>query len=439
MRKIAASFALLITLPFIASAETAEELQVRIQALLQQVQALQTQTASTPTTAMGTAQCPLISRTLKLGSSGADVTRLQQFLARDAAIYPSAKVTGYYGALTEAAVKRFQCANKIVCDGSPSSTGYGVTGPRTAALLALQCSGGTGTTGAGTGASVGGYIRVTPIQGPAPLPVAVEVHVNTTKSCSGATYELLYGDNTPASIVVVPNGGCAEMVQTFTHTYTSGGTYTVTLRAGGHQTSATVTVLGGTSGGSNEDSLSVSPTSGSAPLNVSLTGKANGSGSCSAQTYTMQFGDNSTATIPVTNCYSSTYAITHTYQSSGNYTARLMRGSSEVASKSITVSGPSASAPNAPGGGTFTAELGHGGDVFTVLARFTLPTSCTAYEVVWGDGTSPATQSQGSCSGGEVTKEITHTYAGNGTYTITLKRGSGTGLTTHTAGVTVAY
>lgn len=45
--------------------------------------------------------------------------------------------TTLYGALTRAAVQRFQCAKSIVCSGDGFSTGYGVFGPRTrAALLA---------------------------------------------------------------------------------------------------------------------------------------------------------------------------------------------------------------------------------------------------------------------------------------------------------------
>lgn len=46
--------------------------------------------------------------------------------------------TDRYGSLTQAAVRKFQCTQKIVCDGDGYSTGYGFFGPRTrAALLAL--------------------------------------------------------------------------------------------------------------------------------------------------------------------------------------------------------------------------------------------------------------------------------------------------------------
>ena len=49
-----------------------------------------------------------LTRELDSGARGDDVTVLQEFLAKDKDIYPDGSVTGYYGALTTAAVKRFQ-------------------------------------------------------------------------------------------------------------------------------------------------------------------------------------------------------------------------------------------------------------------------------------------------------------------------------------------
>lgn len=43
--------------------------------------------------------------------------------------------TNRYGALTRDAVRRFQCTQKIVCDGDEHSTGYGFVGARTRAAL----------------------------------------------------------------------------------------------------------------------------------------------------------------------------------------------------------------------------------------------------------------------------------------------------------------
>ncbi len=69
----------------------------------------------------------VITQTLSLGDSGDDVIQLQAYLARDPELYPEAKVTGYYGPLTVAAVKRFQARHGI--------TQVGRVGPQTMAKL----------------------------------------------------------------------------------------------------------------------------------------------------------------------------------------------------------------------------------------------------------------------------------------------------------------
>jgi len=443
MKKAALYVSLLAFLvPVATHAQTVEQLRAQIDQLMQRVAALQQSvgTPSVPGAATG-GQCPLISRTLKLGMSGEDVTRLQQFLASDVAIYPEGTVSGYYGALTQAAVKRFQCKFNIVCSGTPDSTGYGIVGPRTAAILALQCAGGGTATPSGP-TNPGGFIQVSPTSGAAPLAVSILATVNTTRSCAGGTYEVLLGDGSPTRLINVPSGGCGELRQTLTHIYTTAGTYQVTLRAGAHSSTATVTVGGSGStggGGTNtgSDTFKATPASGAASLNVSFTGVANASGSCTPATYRVQFGDNTNdANIPVSNCSVSTYAITHGYNSAGSYRARLFRGSSEVGAYTIEVTGAGG---NAPGGGTFTVMPGHGGDAFAVLATFQLASACTAYDVDWGDNTTHATQASGTCAAGQVSREVSHTYSGSGTYTITLKRGSGSGQTTDTVGVSVVY
>ncbi len=76
-----------------------------------------------------------ITSELDLGQSGPEVTELQTYLAKDSNIYPSGSVTGYFGALTQAGVERFQVAQNIVTSGTPSTTGYGRVGPATAAKI----------------------------------------------------------------------------------------------------------------------------------------------------------------------------------------------------------------------------------------------------------------------------------------------------------------
>ncbi|MBT7553385.1 peptidoglycan-binding protein [bacterium] len=73
------------------------------------------------------------SRSLNLGMTGEDVRQLQTLLAQDEDIYPEAKVTGYFGPLTEAAVQRLQLKHNVV--SSAQDQGYGIFGPKTRATI----------------------------------------------------------------------------------------------------------------------------------------------------------------------------------------------------------------------------------------------------------------------------------------------------------------
>ncbi len=81
------------------------------------------------------ARAALLTQTLDVGDSNADVTSLQTYLATDPSMYPSGLVTGFFGPLTEAAVQRFQSAQGIVTSGTPATTGYGRVGPTTLARI----------------------------------------------------------------------------------------------------------------------------------------------------------------------------------------------------------------------------------------------------------------------------------------------------------------
>ena len=76
----------------------------------------------------------MLTRQLQLGMSGADVSSLQTFLAKDATIYPQGLVTGYFGFLTKSAVANFQVRN-----GIPS---VGRVGPVTLAAINSQMNSG---------------------------------------------------------------------------------------------------------------------------------------------------------------------------------------------------------------------------------------------------------------------------------------------------------
>jgi len=89
-------------------------------------------------------QCLSLLHTLYLDVSDAttdgEVTKLQQFLAKDPSIYPEGRITGYFGPATEKAVRRWQARNGVVSSGSPDSTGYGYVGPKTRSVLSWRCT-----------------------------------------------------------------------------------------------------------------------------------------------------------------------------------------------------------------------------------------------------------------------------------------------------------
>lgn len=458
MKKIAAAFTVFsFILPGVVNAQsTNPDLQLQAQALLQQVAQLQAQIAAqqgsgTNTTvaagAINNADCPNISRVLKKGSSGDDVTRLQQFLATDPSVYPEGTVSGYFGALTEKAVQKLQVKLNIVSSGTPATTGYGMVGPKTAAAIALLCS-----TGAST--PVGGYIQVSPISGNAPMNVNVVATVNSTNSCTGAMYLLNWGDGTSAVSIPVNSGNCQAISQTYQHTYNTGGTYQITLSSGAHQTGATITVygnsgsvVGGTVVQSQGETFTASPTSGAAPLTVTFSGIVNGSGAgwCSSgcsNILVMGDGSQGAVPLPISKNQAQSYTLQHTYTSGGTYTATHYQGQSGsgrpiVGSPiTITVTGSSntgngsTSSLNPP---SVTPALG--GNPKAVKVQFEWPyDQCNNYTLTWGDGTNSNPQS-GVCASSTslTTYENTHTYSTAGQYTITLTRGS----RTDTAGINI--
>ncbi len=76
---------------------------------------------------------PVFNKDLGAGAKGDDVTRLQQLLKTDASIYPTGQVTGYFGALTKAAILKFQLKYGVI--KSATETGAGRLGPKTRAKI----------------------------------------------------------------------------------------------------------------------------------------------------------------------------------------------------------------------------------------------------------------------------------------------------------------
>ena len=230
MRKFVASInALLFALtPVLASADTIADLQAQVVILSQQLAQLQQQQTGGTTSG----SCVTITTPIGPGSSGSNVTALQQFLARDRSIYPEGQVTGYYGTLTTTAVQRFQAKYNIVSSGSPSTTGYGRVGPKTMDVINSIC-------GAATN-DVGAFMQVSPTSGDAPLEVNIQVTVNTTNSCAAAVYKLDYGDQSAPNTIQVPAGVCQPLKKTSLHTYAPATLYQIKLSSGIHSSQAEV-------------------------------------------------------------------------------------------------------------------------------------------------------------------------------------------------------
>ena len=121
--------------------------------------------------------------TLGFGATGANVTNLQTFLASSASIYPQGLVTGYFGVLTQQAVKNFQASYGI--------SQVGVVGPITMAKINSLIASGTALVGGVIGgADVNAPIIYSPMATPSATgaviswstsePATAEVYYSTT-------------------------------------------------------------------------------------------------------------------------------------------------------------------------------------------------------------------------------------------------------------------
>lgn len=144
MAFVVAGLLLVPSTAIIAQTQTDDEnLLERLQELLQQVRALQDQLAELEAQ-RGDVQQELnetlqLTRTLSVGMSGEDVETLQEILATDPEIYPEGLTTGFFGPLTEKAVKNFQKKFGI--------EQVGVFGPKTRAKMNQILTEGAGNSG----------------------------------------------------------------------------------------------------------------------------------------------------------------------------------------------------------------------------------------------------------------------------------------------------
>ena len=135
---------ILFTIPTLAQTPTSSEtlilqLQQQIKALEEQVTKLQAEVSSTKTE-LETIKTELkFTKALRLGTRGDEVTQLQEFLKQFPDIYPQGLVTGYFGSLTETAVRKFQEKQGI--------ESIGVVGPKTLSQLNKLVTEGAGASG----------------------------------------------------------------------------------------------------------------------------------------------------------------------------------------------------------------------------------------------------------------------------------------------------
>lgn len=127
---------LAVFLPLATSAATVPELQAQLQAALSQIEILR---AHPDGSVLGAStDCPNLTHHLSRGSRGIDVAELQRYLIAHGNL-ASGNDTGYFGSLTERAVKDWQSEHNIVSSGTPATTGHGAVGPGTRTVIHALC------------------------------------------------------------------------------------------------------------------------------------------------------------------------------------------------------------------------------------------------------------------------------------------------------------
>jgi len=122
-----------------SNTSTSQDLLIIIKQLQAQVQSLQAQIADLQAQVQSVKTELKFTRALSQGVTGDDVKQLQEFLKTFPDVYPEGLVTGYFGPLTEAAVKKFQEQNGI--------ESVGIVGPITQAKLTELAATGAGQSG----------------------------------------------------------------------------------------------------------------------------------------------------------------------------------------------------------------------------------------------------------------------------------------------------
>ncbi|NYJ05835.1 PKD domain-containing protein [Petropleomorpha daqingensis] len=340
---------------------------------------------------------PLV--TIATPASGATVGGTTQFSGTADPSGGNVSVTVYSGSYPKGIA--VATATAATTGGSWSATLSSALASGTYTVSAAQTRGGltgvsvptTFTVDSSIGAPTAAF-TVDKTSGTAPLAVQF-----TDTSTGGPTsWAWDFGDTTSAT------------TQNPAHTYTTPGTYQVTLTATnttGSTTSAATTITVSSAPVAPTAAFTVDKTSGTAPLAVQFTDTSTGG----PTSWAWDFGDTTSAT---------TQNPAHTYTTPGTYqvtlTATNTTGSTTSAATTITVS----SAPVAPTA-TFTVDKTSGTAPLAVQFTDTSTGGPTSWAWDFGDTTSATTQNPA------------HTYTTPGTYQVTLTATNTTGSTTSAA------
>jgi PKD repeat protein len=428
---------LLAVSPALASADTVTNLQSRIQALLAQLHTLQlrmenmSSPSSTPagprpaegssvSGTMGNRICLPILRQLVRGSSGSDVTNLQDFLRQEGVF--TGDSTGFFGAQTEAALEKWQAREGIVASGDARTTGFGAVGPRTRLVIKNRCG-------------QNDALVASPRQGSAPL--TVTFNAKTASINSGISYVLNFGDGTSQPISSngcndPAAGACAESTG-ITHTYTTNGTYTAKLtetNPSGSKDIGTANIFVGPITAST--SPKITGVTAPSALRAGQTGtwRVVTALATGDTTFSVVWGDENVVDqiaglaglSPSSVQHSDTF--THAYAAPGDYSPRFT-ATNAVGSTSVVVPIHVGEKNNAGDG--FTASPRTGSAPLNVAFSATGLSTSAKYSVSFGDGSDtrslsvivPPCASNADCSNA-ASGNLRHTYTAAGSYTATL-------------------
>ena len=163
---------------------------------------------------VGALSCSDIKHSLALGSSGAEVSALQQFLINEDLLSDTAS-TGFFGKITQKAVRQWQIQNNIVASSSVVASGYGMVGPKTRTAIVNQCVNQQQLYSAGTTR----ILHADSTAGKVPFTVIFSLNA-AAGTVSTQNYSIEFGDG---------EIGTLQATSSVQHTFTAPGLFTVRL------------------------------------------------------------------------------------------------------------------------------------------------------------------------------------------------------------------